>query len=168
MKPSRLEDRPGERSGLFNRLQKLEGGHITVLLNVVDNQHGRGKYNSLTGHSHLTVTPALCRPLRPRATRIDDLHRVVQKRFDNICWLNANFAGVSAAIKFHGIGGEQFHLLDQMAVNGSFAERMNAVQPTHVNDPWVGAMAICVGSKVWEICHCDEFTGWTTPSFFTA
>ena len=129
-----------------------------MLFDVMDDQHRGSKCDALSGYSDLAVTPASFSPSRPRTVRINKLAHAGHKCFNDIFWLDAELANMSSSIKLHRVGGQQLHLFDQMAGNRPFGERMNAIQPAHMNDAWEDAVSKPIRGKVGEICHSPEST----------
>ena len=120
--------------------------------NIVDNQHWCSKCHSSARHSNLAVTLALGDPLCPRTVRVED-NAVGYGCFDEIWRFSTQFADVKAPIAFHRLGDERFHLFNQAEVYRPFRERMNVIQPAHMNHARMQTTSIRIWEKIREIRH---------------
>jgi hypothetical protein len=115
-----------------------------VLLYVVDDENWRSKCNVSEAHSNLAIAAALIGPSIPCTVRINRPVVVRHESFFDTGGRYAQFAEMRSPIKFNGLPRQPFHSFDYSAINRSFFKRVAAIQPTYVNNSWMGIMTICI------------------------
>lgn len=125
-----LYGQPNSRSRLLNSSQKLRWRKVTMLLDVVDNQHWSGEGNSVERYSYFAVAPSRDEPLAVRGLYVQN-KMVRRTGCLRKAWAGAQFADVKPSIKLHRLGGQQLHLLDQTKGDPSLSVRMDFIEPAY-------------------------------------